>query len=336
MDGPVRVQRIHLASRRGRGLVQVAFFLRLIPPMIRRLRSDRPDVIHAVDLPMLGIALLARPFLGRRVRLVYDAFEIYAVMVAHRFPRIVLRAISAFETRLPRAADLVVTAGESRRRRFETHGIRSIVVPNWIDAPAAVPDRAAAKAALDLPPDRLAIVYAGALSASRDLETLLGHARRFPADLHVIAGTGDREAWLREAAAELENVRFLGWVPDPTTLLAAADVLYYALRPDHPYAAFAAPNNLYVAIAHAVPLVYRPQGELEEVGRSEVIGIPFTDAPSLDAAIDRLRDPAVAEAIRASLADLRRRYTWEAAVEPLVAAYPVKAKAASRASANGP
>lgn len=330
-DGPVRVERIALRSRRGRGLSQVWYFARLVPPMIRRLRRQRPDVVHAVDLPMLGIAIMARPFIGRRVRLVYDAFEIYAVMVAHRFPRIVLRVISAFETRLPRAADLIVTAGHSRRRRFEAQGLSSIVVPNWIDPPAVTPDRTVERQRFDVPADGLCIVYAGALSASRDLESLVGHARRHPRDLHLVAGTGDRDAWLRDIARDLPNLRILGWLPEPAGLLAAADVMYYGLKPTHPYAAFAAPNNLYVAIAHGVPLVYRPQGELEEVGRVERIGFPFTDDASLDAAIDQLRVPATNQGIRESLSELRQRYTWARAVAPLVAAYPAPSRTATGA-----
>ena len=134
----------------------------------------------------------------------------------------------------------------------------------------------------------------------------------------------------------MENVRFLGWLSDPSVLLVAADALYYALHSDHPYAALAAPNNLYVAIAYAVPLVYRPQGELAEVGRDHEIGAPFTDDPSMDAAVDSLRDPLAAARIRAGLAVLRADYDWERAVEPLLAAYPWAVKAISTANPKGP
>jgi glycosyltransferase involved in cell wall biosynthesis len=175
---------------------------------------------------------------------------------------------------------------------------------------------------MGIPDDRFCLAYAGAILSSRDLESLLRHARRHPEDLVLIAGAGDRESWLRQQAEDLDNVRFLGWLADPSVLLSAADALYYALRSDHPYAALAAPNNLYIAIAHAVPLVYRAQGELAEVSREHEIGAPFTDDASLDAAVDSLRDPSVNASIRAGLAALRMDYTWERAVEPLLAVYP--------------
>lgn len=335
-DGRIAIERIQIRSRRGRGLTQLPFFAAVGARMIRRVRARRPEVLHAVDLPMLIVALVARLTMPRtRIAIVYDAFEIYAVMVAHRFPKPVIAAIGAIERLLPRGATLVVTPGEARRRYFAERGIRSISVPNWVDPPASQPDRAASRRSLDIPEDAFAIAYAGAILASRDLESLIEHARRRPDDLVLIAGSGDREVWLREAAAGLPNVRVLGWLPDPAVLLAAIDVAYYALLPAHPYARLAAPNNLYVAIANAIPLVYREQGDLEEVGRAHVIGAPFHDAPSLDAAFDELRDPDRRREIVRGLEALGESYRWATAVAPLVSAYPIATAASMSPRANG-
>jgi glycosyltransferase involved in cell wall biosynthesis len=152
----------------------------------------------------------------------------------------------------------------------------------------------------------------------------------------IIAGVGDDEQRLRDAADDLPNVRMVGWLADPSDLLAAADVMYYALRPEHPYAALAAPNNLYVAIAHRVPLAYREQGELAEVGGQHEIGVPFSDDVGLDAAFDRLADSEVNARVRAGLAALADSYRWATAAERLVRAYPMNGTAASRAIPNGP
>ena len=127
---------------------------------------------------------------------------------------------------------------------------------------------------------------------------------------------------------------------DPTNLIVAADGLYYALKPDHPYSRHPAPNNLYQAIALAAPLVYREQGELALVAAAHRIGAPFHDAASLDAAIDSLRDPATNAAIRTELAGVQGRYRWSAAAGRLVDAYEkllkprVVARAARRLSSS--
>ena len=331
-DGAIAVERVRLRSRWGRGVTQGLFLAALAVHYLRRVRKRRPDVIHAVDMPMLVIALLIAPFVGRP-RIVYDAFEIYAVMVSHRMPRPALWLIEQLERRLPRRADLVIVPGEARQAYFADHGVRTISVPNWIDPPVRVTPRAEARRRYDIPGGRFAVVYAGAILASRDLDALLRHAHRRPEDLVLIAGRGDDEGRLRLAAEALDNVRVLGWVADPEALFAAADAVYYSLRPDHPYAALAAPNNLYSAIAHAVPLIYRPQGELGVVGRQERIGVAFEDDAGLDVAIGHLRDQEFNAAVRESLRSLRDRFSWSRAAETLVAAYPKKGSAASKLSA---
>jgi glycosyltransferase involved in cell wall biosynthesis len=333
-DGPVRVQRVAVRSRWGRGWTQLVALPRVFVRYLSAVRRRRPDVLHAVDLPMLVMAVLIAPLAGRP-RIVYDAFEIYRVMMAGRLPAPMLSLIGLLERRLPRRAALVITPGEARRLYFHRLGIDSISVPNWVDPPATRTDRKGARARLAIPQDPFCVVYAGALNRARDVDALLRHAGRTPDHLVVVAGTGPDEARLREAAHDQPNVRFVGWLSEPSDLLAAADAVFYALRRDHPYAELAAPNNLYVAIAHGVPLAYREQGELAEVGRHHEIGAPFDDDPSLDAALEHLAQPDVNARIRSSLGALANDYRWAAAAERLVGAYPMKGSAASSATPSG-
>ena len=334
-DGPVSVRRVSVRSRWGRGWTQVFALPRLFIRYLAAVRRRRPDVLHAVDLPMLVAAVLIAPLAGRP-RIVYDAFEVYRLMMGDRLPTPILWAIGLLERRLPRRAQLVVTPGERRRAYFARLGVSSISIPNWVDPPPVRPDHAAARRDLQIPPDTFCVAYAGALNEARDVDALLRHARRRPDHLVIIAGTGEDEPRLRTMAADLPNVRLAGWLADPSSLLAAADAMYYALRPDHPYAALAAPNNLYVAIAHQVPLAYRAQGELAEVGEEHEIGVPFSDDESLDAALDQLADPQVNGRVRGSLAELGESYRWEIAAERLVRVYPMNGSAASSATPKGP
>jgi hypothetical protein len=333
-DGAVAIERVRVRSGWGRGPIQAFFLASVAIRYLRRARRRRPQVLHAVDLPMLGVALLIAPFVGRP-RVVYEAFEVYSIMVSHRMPGPMLWLIRFLERTLPRHAALVITPGEMRRAYFARLGIPSVSIPNWIDPPAAPTPRAEARARFAIPPDAFAVAYVGSVHGSRDIDALLRHAGRHPENLVLIAGRGDDEDRIREIAAAAPNVRPLGWLPDPEPLLAAVDAAYYSLRPDHPYAPLAAPNNLYQAIAHAVPLVYRPQGELGSLGARQRIGQPFDDDPSLDAAIERLRDPETNAAIREELRGLQALYRWELAEETLLRAYPRNGTAANSARANG-
>ena len=284
-EGVVEIRRVGPVSRDGRGIAQLGSLARAVARYAPLIRARRPGILHAVDLPMLAAALVISPFVGRPL-VVYDAFEIYAVMESHKYPRPLLRLIAAVERVLPRLADRVIVVGGERQAYFAERGVRSTVVGNWIDAPTGAPSREEARERLGIEPGRLAILYAGGLDPSRDIESLIRHAERVPGDLVLVAGRGVQEATVTNAAARLDNVRFLGFLPDPTTATVAADLLYYSLVPDHPYAAHAAPNNLYVAIAYATPLVHRGQGEIGYLADRADIGARFDDDDSLEAAID--------------------------------------------------
>jgi glycosyltransferase involved in cell wall biosynthesis len=320
-DGDVEVRRVQVRSHSGRGVVQLAFLARAVAGFVPFLREDRPDVLHIVDLPMLAAGLALRPFIGKPTKVVYDAFEIYRLMTAHWLPAAIRGPLALVERYLPRVADLVLTPGEARRRYFAERGVESVVVGNWIDAPARPRERAAARAELGIAEDRLCIAYTGGLFRARDLDMLVQHAERHPDDVVVIAGHGEIEDKMREHGERLENLRYLGWMKDPSIVYAATDLLYYSLKADHPYAVQAAPNNLYEAIAHAVPMVYRRQGELAVVGDENDIGQPFEDPASFEVAVDRLRDGARRASVRATLRGLQERYSWRAARAALLDAY---------------
>ena len=328
-DGAVRVEHARVPSRSGRGASQLAYLARAVWSHLPALRRERPDVLHAVDLPMLAAAIVLRPLIGRP-RLVYDAFEIYALMEAHKYPAWLLSVIRSAERRLPRRADLVIMPGTARQAYFAERGVASTVVGNWVDAPAEPLDRGSARAALHIGAEDFVLVYAGGLEASRDIDSLLRHAERAPDDVIVIAGRGEGADGVRRAAEDSPNVRFIGWTTDPGQLYVAADAVYYALHPDHPYAAHPAPNNLYAAIAWTVPLVHRGQGEIGLVAREAEIGAEFADDPSLDRAIDTLRDPARQRTVRASLRGLQDRYTARRAAQALIDAYPLPPRVADR------
>ena len=320
VDGEIRVEHARVRSRDARGWTQTAFLARVASRHLAALRRDPPDVIHAVDLPMLAMALMLRPWVGRP-RIVYDAFEIYELMQAERYPRWVVNLIGALERWLPARADLVVVPGEGRATWFGAHGIRSVVVGNWVNAPESPPDRGAARRDLGIEEDAFCIAYAGGLEPERDVATLLDHARRKPRDVVIVAGRGEQEPLVRAVADEHANVTFLEWLPDPSPIYAAADCIYYALHDQHPYAKHAAPNNLYFAIAFARPLIHRGQGEIGILASMADIGESFTDDDSLTRAIERLRTPSRRSAAETGLRGLQASYSARHAADELRLAY---------------
>lgn len=148
---------------------------------------------------------------------------------------------------------------------------------------AALLPRAAARAALGLPPDATVIANVGRLHPDKDQATLLaGFARalpHLPADcLLAIVGSGPLRERLMAQAGELgiaERTRFLGQVPQAARLFAAFDL--FVLSSDHePFGMV-----LLEAMAAGVPVMATDCGGAPEVvGQADML-FPLRDAETL-------------------------------------------------------
>jgi glycosyltransferase involved in cell wall biosynthesis len=319
-DGAV-IERIHVArpasvaSRvASAGWVWQAFW--------RRARGLQFDVVHAHDFPMLpvGAAIATR----RRVPLVYDAHEIYWLMVRASTPRAMRAVMRRTEIALLRRVDRLVTVSGSLADYFGSHHRRVTVVGNWynpvdVDANSG----AALRRELGIPGEAFCIACVGSLGPERMHGLLVDYAALDPGSAVLIAGRGAGEAAVRAAAERLPNVHFAGWRADPDPLYAAADALFYGLDGDDPYSRISSPNTLFLSIARQIPLVTTPTGEagavVESSGAGEVLRTPTVDA--MRDAVQRLREPGRREQVREGLAALQRSYSWDCAAERLVGVY---------------
>jgi glycosyltransferase involved in cell wall biosynthesis len=187
----------------------------------------------------------------------------------------------------------------------------------WHRLPAVtggrVVDRAAARRALDLPPDRRVALFFGLIRPYKGVEVLLDAAARLPAEsdwLIMIAG----EAWgglgdrLERQADRLgldDRVRFeLGWVAEDRVpvLLAAADLVVL------PYLAGTQSAVAPMALADGVPVLTTAVGGVPEVVADGVNGVvvPPADPTALAEALDSLDPPTLDR-----LADGARRSAGE-------------------------
>jgi len=155
-------------------------------------------------------------------------------------------AVRRERTSLQRAGLVIANSGTTRRALIERVGvtpgrIRTIYLgsdPSWTAAGSE--ERAAARAALQLPPDRPVVLFVGAMGTdiNKGFDVLwrswleLAGSGRWDASL-VVAGDGWRmPGWRAEAArsADAGGVRFLGFTPDVRSVLAAGDLLVSPVR----------------------------------------------------------------------------------------------------------
>ncbi|GAA4934453.1 glycosyltransferase family 4 protein [Streptomyces coeruleoprunus] len=184
---------------------------------------------------------------------------------------------------------------ETVRERFGVPGDRVVRVRNGVDVPprAAPPVRASGGT-----PCRIGAV--GRLTEQKGFDVLVGAVARLVAEGHPItvevAGDGRDRAALERAAAGLP-VRFHGFVADVPAFLRGLDVFCLPSRRE------ALSLALLEAMAHALPCVTTPVGDVTEVLGDTVVTVPVDDPAALARALGGL----VADPERARRLGLRAR-----------------------------
>jgi glycogen(starch) synthase len=287
----------------------------------RLLRDWRPDVVHAHDWlvthPAIGLAEAAEAPLvatihateaGRRGGWLNDALS---------------RQIHSVEWWLANHADLLITCSASMRREvahlFEVDIELVSVLHNGIE-PSAWSVRSAdthAARARYREPGKPLLVFFGRLEWEKgvqDLIAALPRARRaHPGTRLVVAGGGQRRAWLQEQARKrrvARSVTFTGALPrrELAAVVSAADAVVLPSRYE-PFGIAALE-----AAAAGVPLVAANVGGLGEFvvhGRTGLLFTPGDVGELADAVCSVLARPAAAwRRAAAAKARLASDFNW--------------------------
>lgn len=323
----VRVERFGPRSRHRRGSVQALYLTGFWWRALWRLLGARVDAIHCHDFDTLPAGWLAAALKG--CRLVYDAHESYADMLASNVAGWMRGLAARLERMLIGRADVVVTVGELLAAELRRRGARrTAVVGNW-KAPedfAFDPALAAEQRRALAGEARLLIAYIGWLNADRGVAPLLEAVEGMDETALVIGGDGPLAPQAEAAARRCQRIRFLGFVDPGRVPLYTflADAVYYGIDSSNPNAQYSAPNKLFEALAAGRAVVCSDCGELARIVRAEGCGavVPELTASALAAAFRELLAPGrLAEAqARARRAGLER-YNWSQAERRLLELY---------------
>jgi glycosyltransferase involved in cell wall biosynthesis len=207
-------------------------------------------------------------------------------------------------------------AGAYRRARVAEEKI--LVARNGADPPAAAPDKAAARAALDLPADRPIALYAGRINREKGLDQLLVLAALRPEIQFVLVGSESEGAIEGEARAHA-NVRIVPWQA-PAQLpawLAAADALLIppSRAPLERYGNCVLPLKLFAYLAAGRPIlapIAPDTAELLADGDNALL-VPPDDPNAAAAALDRiLNEPGLAPRLAAAALCQSQGLSWDA------------------------
>ncbi len=268
------------------------------------LSRGRPDAVMVMSPPLpLGVAgwLAAASRRAPFVFNIQDVFPDVAVELGAITDRRVIAVASWLERFLYRRSDAVTVlsedlrdnvAGKLRGNRPE----RVHVIPNFVDTERIRPDdpENSYRAEYDLT-GRTVVLYAGNVGMSQSLDLVVEAARRHRDRddvVFVINGGGSALEGLREQAAGLDNLRFVGMQPRERLpeVLAAGDVHLVPLK--RGLARSSVPSKLYSILAAGRPVLASvdPGTEVERtIERAGAgVAVPPEDPEVFTEALDAL------------------------------------------------
>ena len=273
----VEINRVRSTSfaRRRLSLRAINYLTYVASAFAAGLSVRQPNVVLCMtDPPFLGTvaALVARRF---RVPLVVVAQDVHPEIgvaigrVRNPAVAVLLRTLVASYLR---RADCVVAIGDTMRRRLQEKGVdpaRLVVIPNWVDTTAVVPQpRDNGWAQGHGLVGRFVVMHSGTVGHAQDLDTLVLAATllRDLEDLTVlIVGDGARRAQLVDLTERFDatSVRFLPYQPREalSESLSSADVHVIGLAQG--LAGYVVPSRLYGTLAVARPVIAAADAESE-------------------------------------------------------------------------
>lgn len=327
MDGPRRVERVdgveyrwlRTPAYRGNGLGRMrnmlTFLVRLRAELGRIGREGPIDAVIASSTYPLdygpcegcadraGAALL---FEGHDLWPL-SPMELGGYSARHPYIRVLQRA----EDRFCRTADRVVSILPRTLEHLASRGLeprRFRHLPNGVDGgaggpdPRQVPAEVAAWLAAERAAGRFVVGYAGSITPSYSLETLVDAAARLDAEglsLLVLGSGPSLEALSADARRRgLGHVRFAGRFPRDAALasMAAADAIWVGLRAEPLFRFGIGMNKIFDAMLAARPVVASYTAGNDPIGEAGCgITVPASDVDALVGAIRRLRTMPAAE-----------------------------------------
>lgn len=193
----------------------------------------------------------------------------------------------------PGVADVLAARGVPRDRLH--------YIPKSADEGNFHPGGRSLRTELDIAPDAVVLLYAGAMGAAQGLDALIDACALVddPRLVVLLAGSGTQEESLRKAADAkgVTAIRFLGRVPHTqmADLLATADAAFVSLA-EHPLSAMTMPSKTQSTLAAGRAILMAAPGDAAALVESRQVG--FTALPG---------DPvSIAQGIRSLLQAGRR------------------------------
>jgi len=318
-DGLV-INRMRVRAGHGTPFLTVPKLVLFYVWCVARLAGMATDAIHCHDVDTLPAGYAARAVKLWRPKLVYDMHDLPEAFLRF-FPMMTITQ-KVFLSTARRAAALVVVVNE----RFVTYlgrlGFPESKLVVVMNSPPTGSGRKGKSRG-----EEFKVLYYGWLGEERGVRLLVEAVKGLGGVTLTIAGRGELEPYVREAASGDPSIRFLGWlkIDDLEPLIAQADLIPSLYEPKTRNAKIATPGKLLTAMSLSIPsLVPAGTYQAEIVERFHCgIVVNWQDVEDVRRAIMELStDRAAYDSLaRASYTAFVSHFSWEVMEERLADAY---------------
>ena len=333
----IKIRRVSLIVPFSRPSIGLLPYLVLFNLMVFfNLLSINFDVAHCHDLDTLLAGLFAGKL--KRKKVVYDAHEIYGLMVQSYVPKMVVEMISVVEFFLIKKVDALITVSEILADYFRD-GVRGrvnvSVIMNCKDpSDFQISEKEASKFKIRFGMENhFIILYDGWLVPDNGLEELFGAIEKLDGQIRdviaVICGDGYAEEKFRKMVEEKnieKYVKFVGKIQlkDIPLFVNACDIMYVLRKPTTKYSFLSTPNRLFEAMIAGKPVIANNFGNVRRIVEKGGFGLLVNpgDIDELCSAILMLRyDKKVRERLSEKAKYMAETYNWPFMEKRLVSLY---------------
>jgi len=265
------------------------------------------DVVHCHDLDTLQAGVWLKKKIG--VTLVYDAHEIFSLMIENNVPRFVVRYAESMEKRLVTTVDHIITVNEKCAEYFHTISTQSItIVQNCKDLLGAYQ-----------PPTQkiFTLTFIGTVNRSRFFPEMLPVVGRIQHVQLIIIAKKEDAIYddVKRIAATFCNIQFLDPIPTSQVIdvTRQAHAVIGLFDPSSKINCIGSPNKLFEAMATGRPIIVTKGTNGGDIVEKEQCGLAVDySEQGLEQAIITLRDnPALCEKLgRNGIRAAEREYNW--------------------------
>ena len=276
------------------------------------------DVVHCHDLDTLQTGVWLKKKL--KIKLVYDAHEIFGYMVLRTMPKFVSKFAFSMEKKLVRFVDYIITAEDTYIKYFKSLGCKNVIsLMNCKDIIIKEYQQTKNKV--------FTIVYIGVLNKSRFFPECLDVIGNIKNVKFVIAGKKENlYDVVKQKSLEYDNIDFLGPITYdkviPTTL--KSDVVLCMIYPNDINNKIASANKQFEAMVCGRPIICTKDTRSGDITNEEKCGLVIDfNKKNLENAIIKLRDnQKICEELgRNALKAAINKYNWKSEEKKLINLY---------------